>query len=234
MPSHFNQQFASTKQLWNGTDSEENFKKNCAIPEYYKILEAHGWLEHESVTYKFNSEGFRDDELDQQPAGLAIGCSHTQGVGVKLEYTWPSQLQAMLGQKIWNLGVGGAALDTCYRLLDYWIKHLNIKFVICVVPGISRYEIYTDNNWTNFVPTSEIRQYLEGYHKEYLLYDQNSIMNRQKNLYAIKYICHLHGVPLYYDLLEDFDNHANARDLQHGGASSYQKLANKFFHNIKG
>lgn len=232
-PTHYNRQFASTTQLWNGTDSEKNFKKNCAIPESYKILEANGWLAPESLTYKFNSEGFRDDEFDQQPSGLAIGCSHTQGVGVKLEHTWPSQLQTMLEQKIWNLGVGGSALDTCYRFLEYWIQHLNVKFVICVVPGISRYEMYTDNNWTNFLPTSEIRPYLEGYHKEYLTYDQNSIMNRQKNLYAMKYICHLHNVPFYYDLLEDFENHADARDLQHAGASSYRKLAYKFFNNIK-
>ncbi len=233
MPSHFNQQFASTTQLWNGTDSENNFKKNCAIPESRKILEELGWLVPESLTYKFNSEGFRDDEFDQQPAGLAIGCSHTQGVGIKNEHTWPSQLQSMMGQKIWNLGVGGAALDTCYRLLEYWIKHLNVKFVICVVPGISRYEICTENNWTNFVPTSEIRPYLEGYHREYLMYDQNSIVNRQKNLYAMKYICYLHQVPFYYDLLDDFEHHSNARDLQHRGGSSYQLIANKFFNSIK-
>ena len=128
VPSHFNQQFASTTQLWNGTDSENNFKKNCAVPESRQILEESGWLVPESLTYKFNSEGFRDDEFDQQPAGLAIGCSHTQGVGIKNEHTWPSQLQSMMGQKIWNLGVGGAALDTCYRLLEYWINHLNVKF----------------------------------------------------------------------------------------------------------
>ena len=233
VPSHYNQKFASTTQLWNHTDSEENFKKNCAVPESCKILQEQGWLVPESLTYKFNSEGFRDDEFDQQPAGMAIGCSHTQGIGVKNEHTWPRQLQTVLGQKIWNLGVGGAALDTCYRLLDYWIKNLNIKFVICAVPGISRYEICTENNWTNFLPTSEIRSYLQGYHKEYLMYDQNSMVNRQKNLHAMKYVCYVHRVPFYYDLLEDFDNHANARDLQHTGISSHQELANRFYNSVK-
>jgi hypothetical protein len=242
VPSHYNQHFASTTQLWNGSDSEENFKKNCAIPESRKILEEHGWLVPESVTYKFNSEGFRDEEFDQQPAGIAIGCSHTQGIGIKNEHTWPSQLQSKLGHKIWNLGVGGSALDTCYRLLDHWIKNLNVKFVICVVPGISRYEICTQNNWTNFLPMSDyqpFRQvfhrqpYLQGYHKEYLMYDQNSIVNRQKNLHAMKYVCHLRQVPFYYDLLENFDYHATARDLLHTGGGGYQTLVNKFFNSIK-
>lgn len=233
VPSHLNQHVASTTQLWNGSDTEELFKKNCANPESRKILEELGWLDPEPLTYKFNSEGFRDDKFDQQPAGLAIGCSHTQGIGVKNEHTWPSQLQSMLGHKIWNLGVVGAALDTCYRLLDHWIKKLNVKFVVCAVPGISRYEICTENNWANFLPTSEINPYLLIYHKEYLMYDQNSIMNRQKNLHAMKYVCHLHQVPFYYDLLEDFDNHATARDLMHVGAGGYQPLATKFFNSIK-
>ena len=232
-PSHYNQRFSSTTQLWDGPDSEENFKKNCAIPESRKILEEYGWLVPESVTYKFNSEGFRDDEFDQQPAGMAIGCSHTLGVGVKVEHTWSSQLQTMLGQKIWNLGVGGSALDTCYRLLEYWIKNLNIKFVICVVPGISRYEICTENNWTNFLSTSQVRPFLQGYHKEYLMYDQNSIVNRQKNLHAMKYVCHLHQVPFYYDLSDNFENHPTARDLQHSGPDSYQKLATRFYNSVK-
>jgi hypothetical protein len=233
VPSHYNQQFASTTQLWNGSDSEDSFKKNCANPESRRLLEELGWLESKSLTYKFNSAGFRDDEFDQQPAGLAIGCSHTQGVGVKNEHTWPSQLQSMMGQKIWNLGVGGSALDTCYRLLDYWIKHLNIKFVICAVPEISRYEICTENNWTNFLAKSLIRPHLEGYHREYLMYDQNIKLNRQKNLQAMQYICHLYQVPFYYDLLDNFDDNATARDLQHSGSNNYQQLANRFFNSIK-
>jgi hypothetical protein len=49
----------------------------------------------------------------------------------------------------------------------------------------------------------------------------------------MKYVCHLHQVPFYYDLLEDFDNHATARDLLHTGASGYQPLVNKFLNSIK-
>ena len=235
-PTHFNQQFASTTQFWNGPDSEENFKTNCSIKENYKKLKDLGWLEANVLTYKYNSHGFRDDEFDQQAAGIALGCSHTLGTGIHVEHTWSRQLQKLLSTKIWNLGVGGAALDTCYRLLEYWIEHLNVKFVVCAVPGISRYEIFANNNWSTILP-SELSWYnmlwLADYQKNYLSYDQNGEFNRRKNLQAMQYICDQHAVPFYYDLLEDFGDGTWARDLLHCGTSANEKLANKFLQTIR-
>jgi hypothetical protein len=235
-PTHFNQQFASTTQLWSGSDSEENFKANCAIEENYKKLKDLGWLDGKVLTYQYNSQGFRDEEFDQQPAGIALGCSHTQGVGIHAKQTWPRQLQHMLGQKIWNLGSGGAALDTCYRLLEYWIEHLNVKFVVCAVPGITRYEVF-DSNWSNILsmmPIETDMPWLAGYQKNYLLYDQNSELNQRKNLQAMQYICNKYNIPFYYDLMEDFMVGPLARDLMHSGADAQERLANKFFNIIKG
>lgn len=230
IPTHFNQQFASTTQLWSGTDSEKKFNQNCKTKEQYIKLKSLGWLEPGAITYKHNSHGFRDGEFDQQPAGMALGCSHTFGVGVKHEQAWPTQLQRMMGQKIWNLGIDGAALDTCYRMLEYWIQHLNIKFVVCAVPGISRYEVF-DSNWSNILPSMKLEpamQWLQGYHRNYLSFDQNSELNRRKNLQAMQYICDQHGVPFYYDLLDQFFDSALARDLLHCGHDAHTRLAAKF------
>lgn len=228
IPTHFNQHLASTTQLWSATDSEEKFNENCKTEEQYIKLKSLGWLEPGVITYKHNSHGFRDVEFDQQPAGMALGCSHTFGVGVRHEQAWPTQLQRMLGQKIWNLGIPGAALDTCYRMLEYWIQHLNIKFVVCAVPDISRYEVF-DGNWSNiFFPNKRTPKWLLGYQKNFLLYDQNSEMNRRKNLQAMQYICSKHNVQFYYDLLEDFVDSRDARDLMHCGALAQEKLATKF------
>jgi hypothetical protein len=236
IPTHFNQQFASTTQFWNGTDSETNFKTNCAIEYNYKKLEKLGWLNTDALTYKFNSEGFRDDEFDQRPAGLALGCSHTQGTGLQAEQTWPKQLQNLLGQQVWNLGVGGAALDTCYRLLEYWIKQLNIKFVVCAVPGIARYEVFGLSGWSSILPTMQAHDDVPGladWQKNYLIYDQNSELNRQKNLQAMKHICDQQNIAFYHDLLEDFVYDHAARDLMHCGPRNHQRLAKKFFNSIK-
>ena len=236
-PTHFYQKFASTTRLWDGTDSEENFKANCATKKNYKKLKHLGWLEPNVITYKYNSQGFRDDDFDQQPAVIALGCSNTMGVGLPVEHAWPWQLQSMLGQKVWNLGVGGAALDTCYRLLDYWIAHLNVELVVCAVPGIARYEVF-NNNWSNILPSMPLEinnlDWLVGYQKNYLSYDQNSELNRRKNLQAMQQICIKHGVPFYYNLLEDFGDAKMARDLLHCGTNAQGILANKFFNIIKG
>ena len=201
IPTHFYQQFASTTQLWDGTDSEENFKANCKIEKNYKKLNDLGWLGPNVITYKYNSQGFRDAEFDQQPAGIALGCSHTMGTGVPVEHAWPSQLQSMLGQKVWNLGIGGAALDTCYRLLEYWIENLNVKFVVCAVPGIARYEVF-NNNWSNILPSMPFDinnlDWLAGYQKNYLSHDQNSELNRRKNLQAMQHICNQYNLSLIH------------------------------------
>lgn len=236
-PTHFYQQFASTTRLWDGTDSEKNFRENCAIEENYKKLNDLGWLEPNVITYKCNSQGFRDDDFDQQPAGIALGCSHTMGTGVPVEHAWPSQLQSMLGQKVWNLGIGGAALDTCYRLLEYWIENLNVEFVVCAVPGIARYEVF-DNNWSNILSSMPLEinnlDWLVGYQKNYLTYDQNSELNRRKNLQAMQHICNKYNIPFYYDLMEDFADAKMARDLMHCGTDTQERLANKFFNIIQG
>jgi hypothetical protein len=165
-----------------------------------------------------------------------LGCSHTQGVGIHAGHAWPQQLQNLSGQKIWNLGVGGAALDTCYRLLEYWIEHLNVEFVVCAVPGISRYELFANNNWSTILPSEHTwpnMPWLSEYHKNYLSYDQNSEVNRRKNLQAMQYICDKHGVLFYHDMMEDFGDAALARDLLHSGPGAHEKLANKFLQVIR-
>ena len=76
--------------------------------------------------------------------------------------------------------------------------------------------------------------WLVGYQKNYLLYDQNSELNRRKNLQAMQQICNKHGVPFYYDLMEDFTDAKLARDLLHCGTDTQERLANEFFNIIKG
>jgi len=235
-PRHFNRHFASTTQFWTGSDSQERFDANCRIEKHYEKLKELGWLDDRALTYQYNSEGFRDSEFDQQPAGIALGCSHTEGVGIHAEHAWPRQLQNLLGQKIWNLGVGGAALDTCYRLLEYWIEHLNVEFVVCAVPGVSRYELFANNNWSTILPSEQFwpnMHWLTGYQQNYISYDQNGELNRHKNLQAMQHICDKHSVPFYYDLLEHFGDGAVARDLLHSGPSAHEKLANKFLQVIR-
>jgi hypothetical protein len=230
-PGHFYTQYASTSQKWMSTDSQEQFEKNCQDPGSKAKLDRLGWLNTE-IVYNFNQEGFRDEEFDQRPAGIALGCSHTQGIGLLAETCWPSELSKMVGLKVWNLGVSGAALDTCYRLLEYWIHHLNVKFVACLVPEITRYEVYYQNNWSNITPNTIYPRWLEEYQKNWIVCKENAALNRRKNLLAMQHLCHLHNVELF--CTHTVCGNADARDLLHHGTQFQTATANNLYEQMKG
>lgn len=239
IPGHWDQKHASATKLWHGSDSESEYNKNCADPHRRRLLQRNGWYECHDLVYSFNSQGFRDDEFDQQPAALALGCSFTQGIGLKVDQCWPRQLENLLQKKVWNLGVHGTGLDTCYRLLEYWINHLNVDSVFCAVPPMSRYEVFSNNEWLSFFPNqiNPIPNWLNGYHKNYLMFDENSQLNRSKNIRAMRDICIQHNVSFYFDYLDNyltFESSATARDLLHKGPLHQAKLAEDFFTQVKG
>jgi hypothetical protein len=242
IPNHWNQVDASTTKFWHGSDPELDYKKHCSNPESLRKLQEEGWYECHDLTYCFNSQGFRDDEFDQRPASLAIGCSFTQGIGLKVDQCWPRQLENLLQKKVWNLGVGGVGLDTCYRLLEYWINHLNVDSVFCTVPPMTRYEVFIDqwNQWESFSVHTTFESphhwpaWLPSYHKNYMAYDENSELNRRKNIHAIRDICSQHRVSFYVDYLDNFGNSASdARDMMHHGPSAHTTLAQDFFEQTK-
>lgn len=62
-----------------------------------------------------DSNGFRNDEgyTDDRPQIAAIGDSHTYGVNVERASSWPGKLEAALGKRIYNFGIGS------YNMLQY-------------------------------------------------------------------------------------------------------------------
>lgn len=234
-PNHFNQKFAGQVREWAGTDSEARFNNHVNNPETREKLRQMGWL-NMKIHYRYNSEGFRDEEFDQRPAYIALGCSHTQGVGIPEPATWPKQLENLLNIKVWNLGVGGSAADTCFRLLDYWIHHLNVLAVVCAVPPILRFEVFDANHkWMSILHDHRMYQlWLQGYVKNYFSFDESSELNRKKNLMAMQHICDTKGIPFYYNTLETFGGVNMARDLAHCGVEANRSLAAEFHTQITG
>ena len=93
---HFN---SNKKSYTSGTDSP-------AIG-WYRIATTYPYPVH----YSFNSRGFRGKEWPKNLSNViwCIGDSFTAGIGVPLEHTWPSILQAKTGIQCINLGINGAA-----------------------------------------------------------------------------------------------------------------------------
>jgi hypothetical protein len=229
-PYQFNYNHRGLTLHWNGTDHLELYEKHLAKSSTRNLLEHLGWIDS-VITYSYNSHGFRCKEFDDRPSGLALGCSFTEGTGLFLEQTWPSILSTMLNTHIWNLGTGGASIDTVFRILDHYIKRLNPKFIFILVPPESRFEYCTFDNGFPVIQALNLGPH-ESFAKEWLSQPLNGRYNTKKTMLAIEQICEKANVPLFvlpsYDGAVGTDGSARygrvdlARDLQHPGIL-YQK-----------
>jgi len=216
------------KWLDHSTDDKKTYIYNMKH-QYNKMIEL-GW-DNQSVTYKFNSYGFRADEFNIYDNGIMfIGCSHTMGTGIPYNSTWANIVATKLGLMNWNIGQGGGSMDTCFRLGSYWIPKLKPKIIVLLIPEKTRIELITkkQNNtyepiaigtWsTNFLNSG-------SFYNKWIANDINAEQNNLKNKLAIKYIadkCNIKFISESY--IEFFDNIepkiCDARDLIHKGISA--------------
>lgn len=212
-------------------DSSELFAQHLKNPAQAQRLGDLGFLSADCITYCYNTFGFRADEFDDRPAGIALGCSFTEGVGLPLGATWPAQLSSMLNQHIWNLGVSGGALDTCYNLLEYYIDALKPKFVVICAPPVNRFEFFQNETPIRVMGANVVLPALyESFFKEWFVTERNSQTNYRKNILAMQQLCSQHSVPFYHLSVDnDFALDQAARDLSHAGVGANQEFAIKMY-----
>lgn len=232
IPPHRNLSLANTRQVWQTPDTKELYKQNIANPQTRAQLDQLGWIDRE-IIYDFNSHGFRSIEFGSvTSAGLALGCSHTEGVGSPLEDVWVSMVSQDIQQPIYNLGVGGASMDTLFRLADYWIPELKPAFVLVACTYSHRIELVNENGEFNtYLPTTKP---LPLFYQEWALNTANGQLNFRKNLLAIQYICSQHNIPIVAIPMQgNFTHDRLARDLIHCSRRAHRELADKFIAQLK-
>lgn len=100
-------------------DDEERFLDNLQVqPDdwYYR---------HHKITYEYNRYGHRCknlEDIDLSNYLLFSGCSHTEGIGLQLEKTYPHIVASTLGLDYYNLGVSGTGIDVMSYNLTMWHK----------------------------------------------------------------------------------------------------------------
>ena len=150
---------ANTAARWLATDTLANYMEAIKkAPSLYTLND---------IDYKFNSHGFRCDEftLPSELPIVFLGCSFTEGIGIRQHETWSYKLLEKIREKTnknipyWNLGFAGSGLDTQARHLYFLTTLLNIKvqFVFSLIPLTNRREYKVDSdkyrNWTpNWLP----------------------------------------------------------------------------------
>jgi len=236
IPKHPWWHYKNQQHTWISGDSYEDWQKNMQDPERKKVLEKYGWNDPDAITYKFNSAGFRCHEFNQQPALITLGCSFTGGLALPLDQIWPTLVAEKLGLQLCNLGVPGVGMDTCFRLLNFYINKLNSKVVCLLRPSQDRFELVKHDGRIVYVnPMSDLRVDEQIWYQ----HEQNLQQNFVKNTMAIQYLCLVNRAKLVIlDLYDDLfntpprDAWPPARDLRHVGAVEHAECARRFISSV--
>jgi hypothetical protein len=196
-------------------------------------LEQYKWIDR-PITYKFNSHGFRADEFDSPRSNVVfLGCSHTLGVGLPVESTWPYIVSAKLKLKNYNLSVGGSSNDTAFRLAYYLIKQLQPTLVIFLSTERTRSELHIDKDQRYDLSAWPIGfPIIDNFTKSWHSNDTNSNMNYLKNTLAIKQLCSEHSIKYVQEEILSIHAVDKARDLQHYGEKTNRGIASMFLNKL--
>lgn len=162
-----------------------------------------------TVEYRFNSAGYRSEELDPN-ARLRIcvlGESHIIGTGIAFERTVAQRLKTHLAEALgWpetavnviNLAVGGSSLDYCVRTLIRQIDIVRPDFVFLNTPAVDRMEDYSPEEGFNYtiggVDIDRIDEMPEAIQGFFDLYNPTlGRMNQVRNALMFQMVCHTRG-----------------------------------------
>ena len=226
-PQHSSSSLADQELNWHGTDTEELYQKNL-VKHPEKIA---SWS-NRPITYKFNSYGFRADEFDSDHPGVVfLGCSHTLGIGLPVESTWAHIVSTSLKLRNFNLSIGGTSNDTVFRMAQHWINQLQPDLVIFLSGPRTRVELHTIDD-----QIEDLSIHAEGHSKNFMRHwagnPINGDLNYLKNMLAIKQLCSDGGIKFLHEELRNIRPIDKARDLQHYGKKTHNRVAAMFLSKI--
>lgn len=229
----------NTTLYWEGTDSEKRFLQNMKKTETRQILEEKNWTDT-TIEYKFNNFGFRCDEFEDTDCIVTLGCSYTFGTGLPIKDTFPQIVAENYKLKNYNLGIPGAANSSCFRVGYHWIPALKPKYVVFAQPHRTRLALQKANGVEIHLKASHIHEreaapYRAWYHT-FISNDNNILLEYEKNIMAIKYLCQTNNIPLINfeieDYLPDEKTKDYARDLLHYGVKTQKQISDMVINQI--
>lgn len=226
-PLHNLRYFYNQTRFWTDTDSEERFNNHMGQPHTRELLKNHGWL-NTSIEYRYNCQGFRDQDFDHRPCVLALGCSFTFGTALPDSKVWPTLLTQALGVHAWNLGTPGSGIQTVFRVLDYYLHRLKPKAVYVLVPFKARLE-WADIHGVYRRALPSAFDQSNRFLLDWMTQETNHNHQDQVHKLAIQKLCDQAGIPVY--MVEGFQSvpHAGlARDLDHPGPVFQKAITQQF------
>lgn len=109
---------------FSGGDGQELFLENLKT-------QPDDWLYRKlSISYAYNNNGHRSkaiEDIDLDNYILFTGCSHTEGIGLRLEDTFPYKVAKALNCDYYNLAMGGTGIDVLEHNLVTWLSKIKKK-----------------------------------------------------------------------------------------------------------
>jgi len=144
----------------------------------------------ETNTYTYNEMGFRGDSLYRDGFRImSVGCSHTEGVGVSDDQTWPHYFSRQIQNGVdLNLGFGGRSNDYIARCIITLTQKIRPNLVNLMYTYPSRKEYYRYNGelepfhmtpWGYFKEDSEGKEEYKSITR--ITHDENDLINWYKN-----------------------------------------------------
>lgn len=120
------------------------------------------------ITYRYNSQGFRDVEWSRDLSNViwCVGDSFTVGIGQPFEETWPKLLEARTGKTCMNVGEDGCSNDNiALRAQEIYRLH-NPKLIVVMWSYLHRrrvnnINIHYDKNSFGFL--EDIQNFLKNF-----------------------------------------------------------------------
>lgn len=236
--------FVNDTQSFIPEETEEKFKLICQT-------QPNDWLyKTEQVTYTYNQYGHRSIEIDdlKQNYFLFAGCSHTEGIGLKLENTYSYLVSKHYNKTFYNLGIGGSGpYLTMFNILGFLskVKH-KPSIVIIQWPNFNRYfDISIIHH--NYYQMSFYQPQMNDEYYQYLL--KNDVPLKHNYFYRQILLQNLRNMGIaniiespLHDVFEQEDETIKAkfggpiidkaRDLCHGGNLTNELWANEVINAI--
>jgi len=215
----------NTTHLWMCDDNEKNFAANPRVK----------W-QGVDIQYKYNSDGFRTHEFSDflnKQVNIALGCSHTEGLGLPIEHVWPSLIEKKLNTPLLNLGLGGGSSDTVARILTNISGLFQIQKVFILWPEKHRFECYDEENNKVYAvgPWSNKEDYFWNMSKA------NSLQRLARNQTIVNLLSKQYKFEtvelLFEDVLKIITNDDPARDSKHYGMTPNIQISEWFISLIK-
>ena len=223
-----------------GGDLEVQFKKNAPT-------QPDDWYYHTTeITYSFNDNGHRCkkfEDINQDNYILFIGCSHTMGVGLELEKSYPYLLSKELKMDYYNLAIPATGMDIVEYNLLMWLFKIpkKPKLVVIQWPDPSRFAEY-DQVRNNILGRGSWQQ-LESKYMSLIANAEDTGMENARKAITHNLLKNNINVPMItfnfgsqkgygiYDLgMMRIDR---ARDLAHAGIKSHAKFTETLLNHIE-